>query len=196
MKKNILGFMLLSFLMGYNLLLSKDINGGVAGLGGYERYDFNNSQGRQKIRDVGDVNNELMVRGYKFTMKEIYGSSSVSTQSDQGPLTIKRMLVFPNPYSQSLKHVTHLGASGGKHKAILGYELSKDASFELMIYNMLGRLVYKRHFPAGVQVARAGYNTLALSKILGNQKLSTGIYFAYMVHDKKVLAQTKFGVKP
>ena len=179
---------------------SQNLKGSTSALGGYENYDFNASKGRQRISDISELNKDVFVRGYSFSMPSVYRAGFLRLQNDADlKLEVQRFLVYPNPYSQSLKYVTRSfdeESSRGVHKAFLGFSLNKDAHFELLIYNMLGRLIYKRHFDAGSRWSRKGYNRIALNHILGDRKLSTGIYFAYMVQDDRVLAKTKFGVKP
>lgn len=191
--------MISSFFTGFLFAqeLVSDAAMGVRGYAGEERYDFQLSRGRQRIVDVGDFENKLEVRGFRFGLKTYQDVSQlVQSQSGQNELHVTDMLVYPNPFSQSFKTVTFGDETDSKHKALLGYELSRDADFDLVIYNMLGRLIYKRHFKGGANGARSGYNLLSLSKILMHRTLSTGIYFAYIVSDDKVLAKTKFGVKP
>lgn len=144
----------------------------------------------------------LILNGFKFnsSYKESHHTSLVgfSDTTEDVSLLDNEMLVYPNPFNQQLKSFSDLpGATfGGQYVALLYYRLSQAADVELQIYNMLGRLIHKSTKRAGSDGGQEDRNYVPLDELLGNRKLSTGVYFAYLVHEDRIIGKTKFGVKP
>ena len=76
-----------------------------------------------------------------------------------------------------------------------GTVLTKDADINVYIYDITGRLIWRRMFPAGTNGGKAGYNEVYFSgmndfsEILGN-----GMYFIRIVNGKKSLGTLKIVV--
>jgi len=106
--------------------------------------------------------------------------------ADIEPAVIGEALVYPNPFRQSTR-------KGGQ----LGYELSKNMSLVIHVYDMLGRQIVKRTFNAGAVGGRKGYNKLDInSETLNGHVLSAGVYFYLLIHEGTVLSRGKMAIKP
>ncbi len=155
--------------------------------------DFFEIVNRKLEKNVVNINNQdknLVILEMAF--KSFNNSSTALSEpedvndDDVEPAITSRPLVYPNPFRQS--------STDG---AILSYDLSKDFSFEIHIYNMLSQRVFKQTFQEGFFGARKGSNRLKINyESLGGYLLSSGVYFYVFVKDQKVLSRGKMVVKP
>lgn len=102
---------------------------------------------------------------------------------------IGEVLCYPNPFRLS---------EGTR----VGYRLSKPASIDVFIYDMLGHKIFENHFDAGTEGGKGGvgingYNYMEVNlSTYSNFYLSAGVYILALVNDGKVIGKTKMAVKP
>ncbi|MEK9658038.1 MAG: T9SS type A sorting domain-containing protein [bacterium] len=164
--------------------------------GGFEDYSYSlqDRQTRQRIRSLHETQRTLVLRGYKLTLEEVHRNGSLDLQSHDDALSVSDVYVYPNPFRQSMK--VFIAGDDEEYQALLGYKLSGNANIDMYIYDMLGRLTIKRRFLSGSVGGAKNYNLIDFTHLLKDYKLSTGVYFVYLVHEDKVVGKTKFGVKP
>jgi len=158
----------------------------ASGLTGF--FDVINRKTDKKVANINAKSNNLVVLSMGFKQMGSKSISTLVTEEDDSSVepSITVPLVYPNPFRQS----TDDGA-------ILSYDLSKDFSFEIHIYNMLAERVFKQTFEQGFVGAREGPNRLRINKeSLGGYLLAAGVYFYVFVNENGVLAKGKMVVKP
>ncbi|MAQ64121.1 hypothetical protein CL647_03385 [bacterium] len=162
----------------------QDIAYGLSGFfGGINRKAGDN------VSNINNQKNDLVVMEMTFkSFNDSVNGLVQSVEDDDSDIEpeIEQPLVYPNPFRQS----TDSGA-------VLSYNLSKDFSFEIHIYNMLAQRVFKQTFQEGFLGARKGANRLQINReSLGGYLLASGVYFYVFVHNQDVLAKGKMVVKP
>ena len=77
----------------------------------------------------------------------------------------------------------------------IAYTLSKEVDIKLYIYDLTGRLIYQRLYPAGTIGGKAGYNEVFFSGVsdLG-EAVSNGVCLYAIVAENKVLARGAISV--
>ncbi|MBA95009.1 MAG: hypothetical protein CMP21_04540 [Rickettsiales bacterium] len=162
----------------------QDIAHGLSGFFG----DINRKSS-DKVANINNQKKDLVIMEMSFKSFNNSGTSLVQFEEDDDSdiePAITQPLVYPNPFRQSSE-------SG----AVLSYDLSKDFSFEIHIYNMLAQRVFKQTFQEGFLGARKGANRLQVNRdSLGGYLLASGVYFYVFVHNDGVLAKGKMVVKP
>ena len=93
-------------------------------------------------------------------------------------------VVFPSPFNQ-------------RDGAALYYNLSKDMTIKLYVYNMFSDLVYQLDCSAGSGGGLKGENRIGfdIETLYGNV-LSSGAYFWYIVHEGRILGRGKMAIIP
>ena len=162
----------------------QDVAYGLSGFfGGINRKSGDN------VSNINNQKNDLVVMEMTFkSFNDSVNGLVQSVEDDDSDVEpkIEQPLVYPNPFRQS----TDSGA-------VLSYNLSKDFSFEIHIYNMLAQRVFKQTFQEGFLGARKGSNRLQINReSLGGYLLASGVYFYVFVHNQNVLAKGKMVVKP
>lgn len=138
----------------------------------------------------------LLVRGVRFGVADSGFSSDPASTLAEGesvldPAVIYGPFVYPNPFRLD-----------SERPAKLYYRLSKDMDVEYRVYDMLARLVYKTVFFSS-QVGGMGAGQPNRPPVFDDgfvssakSRLSSGVFFYYLMHEGKVLAKGKFVVKP
>ena len=134
--------------------------------------------------------NDLIVLGTSFLShaRGIGALNYFDEQEDDSHIkpAVEKSLFYPNPFRQSLEE-----------GAVLSYQLSKDFTFEIHIYNMLAQRVFKQTYIEGGEGARKGQNLLRINKnSFGGYLLSAGVYFYVFVSEGNVLSKGKVVIKP
>ena len=162
----------------------KDIANGLNGF-----FGIINRRLEDNAHNINNKAQKLTILSMEFKQFQSSGGllkQSEEDDSDIEPKVTSIPLVYPNPFRQS--------TDGG---AILSYDLSKDFTFEIHIYNMLSQRVFKQTFQEGFYGARKGSNRLRINReSLGGYLVSSGVYFYVFVHNQEVLAKGKMVVKP
>lgn len=97
---------------------------------------------------------------------------------------IGKVLFYPNPVRQV-------------DEPKLWYTLSKNMDIEIRIYDMLARLMVKFPFPAGTVGGKAGTNVVHIkSATFDSFQLSSGVYFAVIMSEGRVLGKGKVAILP
>ena len=100
------------------------------------------------------------------------------------PALIGRPLVYPNPFRQI-------------DGTTLGYSLSKNMQINIQIYDMFGHKVFEGSYPPGTDGGIYGYNKLHIKMIdFMNYKLSSGVYFFYIINKGTILGKGKMAIIP
>ncbi len=95
-----------------------------------------------------------------------------------------KVLFYPNPIRQV-------------DNPKLWYELSKNMDVEIRLYDMLARMILKSQFPSGTDGGRAGVNVVQITMdTFAGYKLSSGVYFAVIMSEGRVLGKGKVAILP
>ncbi len=168
----------------YSLSVLKDISNGLT-----DFFGIINRKVGSKATNINNKDNKLVILSMSFNQLSSSPNSlsnNIDPDEDIEPAVTSEPLVYPNPFRQSTQN-----------GAILSYDLSKDFSFEIHIYNMLSQRVFKQTFQEGGPGARKGANRLQINQeSLGGYLLSSGVYFYVFIHNQDVLAKGKMVVKP
>jgi len=92
-----------------------------------------------------------------------------------------KLLLFPSPATQSVN---------------VSYELGTAQDLSLLIYDLNGKIVYRRDFLAGQPGGQGGYNQVEIDLVRHSRRpLSNGVYVAVLLKNssnRSILAREKF----
>ncbi len=152
-----------------------------ANLTGSSSYNAATGALSYKLNITADGDHSISIRAVDTS-----GNTTIISQSlkvDTGDLKATSVYMYPNPFNPN-------------HGAgVIAYQLSKDGDTSIYIFNMIGRLVYKRSFASGQAGAQAGYNEVSWDgKSDFGETLGNDIYFLRIVSGGKPIGRTKIAV--
>ncbi|NQU16707.1 MAG: hypothetical protein HQ564_01470 [Candidatus Saganbacteria bacterium] len=110
-------------------------------------------------------------------------SQTTTFKVESGNLLANTVLAFPNPYNPNNGNLE------------ITYNLSKDSTVSVYIFNTLGQLIWKQDYLSGAAGGYAGYNSVNWDGVNGfGQAISNDVYLCRIVSEGNAIGKCKIAV--